>query len=135
MELSEKIKELRERAGLTQEQLAEQMGVQRNTVWRWENKKANLKAENIQSLSSVLKVEASELMSEELSLPDKTIVSDSYEDGRDILTDNKAGHLVFRDGDRVIDIPDTPENKNIYLRIVEQMLNVSGAMGRVKAAV
>ena len=52
MELSEKIKELRERAGLTQEQLAEQMGVQRNTVWRWENKKANLKAENIQSLSS-----------------------------------------------------------------------------------
>lgn len=130
MELSEKIKELRERAGLTQEQLAEQMGVQRNTVWRWENKKANLKAENIQSLSSVLKVEASELMNDESAV---SLISDSYESGRDILTDNKAGHLVFRDGDRVIDIPDTPENKNIYLRVVEQMLNVSGVMGRVKA--
>ena len=125
MELSEKIKELRERAGLTQEELAERMGVQRNTVWRWENKKANLKAENIQSLSSVLEVDASELMREENGMYKMSAKSDRAEDGRDILTDNKAGHLVFRDGNRVIDIPDTPENKNIYIRIVEQMLSTS----------
>ena len=62
MELSDRVKELREQAGLTQEELAEKMGVQRNTVWRWENKKANLRAENIQRLSAVLNIEASDLM-------------------------------------------------------------------------
>lgn len=63
MEIGDKVKELRERAGLTQEELAELMGVQRNTVWRWENKKAGLRGENIQRISTVLNVNASELMS------------------------------------------------------------------------
>ena len=62
MEIGDKVKELRERAGLTQEELAELMGVQRNTVWRWENKKAGLRGENIQRISAVLNVDASELM-------------------------------------------------------------------------
>ena len=128
MDLSEKIRELRERAGLTQEQLAEQMGVQRNTVWRWENKKANLKAENIQSLSSVLNIEASELMKEEYEVPEIKIIPDSCDNGRDILTDNKAGHLIFRHGDTVVDIPDTPENKNLFCRVVEKMLSSSGVV-------
>lgn len=62
MKISEKIKELREKAGLTQEELAERTGVQRNTVWRWENDKAKLKADNIQRLSLVFNVDTSELM-------------------------------------------------------------------------
>lgn len=62
MGIGDKVKELREKAGLTQEELAEKMGVQRNTVWRWENKKANLRADNIQRLSTVLNIDASELM-------------------------------------------------------------------------
>lgn len=66
MEMGDRVKELREKAGLTQEELAERMGVQRNTVWRWENNKANLRAENIQRLSSALNVEATELMPNEI---------------------------------------------------------------------
>ena len=70
MEIGDKVKELRERAGLTQEELAELMGVQRNTVWRWENKKAGLRGENIQRISMVLNVNASELI-----LPDEPDMS------------------------------------------------------------
>ena len=62
MKLGKKIKELREMAGLTQEELAEKMEVQRNTVWRWENQKANLKSDNIRKLASVLNVTPTELM-------------------------------------------------------------------------
>lgn len=62
MELSETIKEFREKAGLTQEELAEKMEVQRNTVWRWENKRANLKADTLQRLSEVLNIPSVELM-------------------------------------------------------------------------
>ena len=68
MELGDRVKELRERAGLTQEELAEKMGVQRNTVWRWENKKATLRAENIQRLSSALNIDASSLMEDTYAL-------------------------------------------------------------------
>lgn len=62
MRLGEKIKEFREKAGLTQEELAEKMEVQRNTVWRWENQKANLKADNVQKLSVVLNVDPTDLI-------------------------------------------------------------------------
>lgn len=62
MNIGDKVKALREKAGLTQEELAERMGVQRNTVWRWENGRAGLRGENIQRMSSVLNVDASELM-------------------------------------------------------------------------
>lgn len=62
MRLGEKIKEFREKAGLTQEELAERMEVQRNTVWRWENQKANLKADNVQKLSVVLNVDPTDLI-------------------------------------------------------------------------
>lgn len=62
MNLGGKIKELREKAGLTQEELAEKMEVQRNTVWRWENQKANLKSDNVRKLSTILNVDPTELM-------------------------------------------------------------------------
>ena len=62
MKLGEKIKELRERAGLTQEELAEKMDVQRNTVWRWENQKANLKSDNVRKLANILNVDSTELI-------------------------------------------------------------------------
>ena len=48
MKIYEKVKEFREKTGLTQEELAEKMGVQRNTVWRWENGKAKISAPSIQ---------------------------------------------------------------------------------------
>ena len=62
MNIGDKVRELREKAGMTQEELADLMGVQRNTVWRWENNRAGLRGENIQRMSSVLNVDASELI-------------------------------------------------------------------------
>lgn len=81
MEISDRLKELREKAGLTQEELAEKMGVQRNTVWRWENKKANLRADNIQRLSSALNIDVSDLMiaDEEQSAYDKPVLENKTE--------------------------------------------------------
>lgn len=34
--LGEKLKEVRLRLGLTQEELGDRLGVRKNTVWRWE---------------------------------------------------------------------------------------------------
>ena len=74
MSLSNKIKEFREKAGLTQEELAEKLEVQRNTVWRWENKKANLKADMLQRLATVLNIPSAELVSMEKEISQQMLL-------------------------------------------------------------
>jgi transcriptional regulator with XRE-family HTH domain len=38
--IGDRIKRSREFKKITQEELADRLGVQRNTIWRWENEKA-----------------------------------------------------------------------------------------------
>jgi transcriptional regulator with XRE-family HTH domain len=53
MTIDKRIKALREKLNLSQEELAEKIGVQRNTVWRWENSKAS-PMESLPSLAKAL---------------------------------------------------------------------------------
>lgn len=63
MSVSNRIKELRERAGLSQIELANMVGVDANTVWRWENDRSS-PSRSIQSLASALKTSVAYLMGE-----------------------------------------------------------------------
>lgn len=63
MGVSNRIKELRERAGLSQIELANMVGVDANTVWRWENDRSS-PSRSIQSLASALKTSVAYLMGE-----------------------------------------------------------------------
>lgn len=131
MKLSEKIKKFREKAGLTQEQLAEKMEVQRNTVWRWENQKANLKADNIHKLSTVLHVDTSDLIDDEdelhelkvssnlanMKVPTKVVMS--TKPSSDVL-----GRIIVKDGDFYVNLPDSSEGYAALLKIVDRRSNV-----------
>ena len=113
MELNNRLKEYRERAGLTQEQLAEQIGVQRNTVWRWENNRATMKADLLRRLSEILNVE-----------PAILIKSDDTVDRKDDPdTQPDTNNLVFEwgGGKRLI-LPNTPETREIFERLVGQAM-------------
>ena len=134
MKLSEKIKEFREKAGLTQEQLAEKMEVQRNTVWRWENKKANLKADNMYRLSTVLHVEPSDLVDDEdvsqglkvesnlpnIKVPTKVIMP--TKPPLDVL-----GRIIVKDGDFYVNLPETSEGYAALLKIVDRRSDMSSS--------
>lgn len=63
MGVSNRIKELRERAGLSQIELANMVGVDANTVWRWENDRSS-PSRSIQSLASALNTSVAYLMGE-----------------------------------------------------------------------
>ncbi|MDR2523727.1 MAG: helix-turn-helix domain-containing protein, partial [Synergistaceae bacterium] len=63
MHTPQRIKELRESHALTQERLAEKIGVQRNTVWRWENGKAS-PMEAIVQIAAALNTTVAYLMGE-----------------------------------------------------------------------
>lgn len=60
--LGEKLWRLREARGLTQEALAEALGVSRQTVSNWENDKATPDAEKLQKLCETLGVSADALL-------------------------------------------------------------------------
>ena len=124
MKLGEKIKEFRENAGLTQEALADKMNVQRNTVWRWENQKANLKADNVQKLSTILNVEPSELIEDD-DISELTLTSnlpDMKVPTKVVLSTKPPaemlGRIVVKDGDFYVNLPDTAEGYNALFQIV-----------------
>ena len=56
------LKLYREKAGKSQKDLAEIVGVQENTVWRWENKRASPSVEIVKALASALHVTEAELL-------------------------------------------------------------------------
>lgn len=64
MELGEKLLELRKKNGLSQELLAKEVGVSRQTVSRWENGKARPTAICIRKLSDIYKMEPEEILGE-----------------------------------------------------------------------
>lgn len=60
--LGEKIRALRDAAGLTQEMLAKKVGVSKNTVLNWEKNKREPRSSEIEALSNALGVEIGDLL-------------------------------------------------------------------------
>lgn len=69
MKLSEKIIRLRKGRGLSQEELAERLGVSRQAVSRWESGTALPDAGNLRQISRLFEVSADYLLDEEQESP------------------------------------------------------------------
>lgn len=59
---SENLKSIRKTKNLSQESLADLMGIQRAQVWRWESGKGNPRLDTLIKLSKILNVNVSELV-------------------------------------------------------------------------
>ncbi|MDD6347386.1 MAG: helix-turn-helix transcriptional regulator [Lachnospiraceae bacterium] len=62
MTFAEKLKQLRERAGLSQEKLAEKLNVSRQVVTKWENESGIPRIENLKALADFFHVTIDELL-------------------------------------------------------------------------
>ena len=65
MSVGTNIKQLRDRAGMTQEELADKLGVARSTVTQWENGWSNPRMGMVQKLAGVFHVTSSDIVSDE----------------------------------------------------------------------
>lgn len=73
MSVSSSIKYLREKNGMTQEQLAEKLDVARSAVTQWERGWSNPRMGMIQKIAGVFSVSVSEIVSEDIHVPDGAI--------------------------------------------------------------
>ena len=71
MKINEKIMNLRKKAGLSQEELAEKLNVTRQTVSKWELGTINPKMDKISEMSKIFNVTLEELTNEEEILEEK----------------------------------------------------------------
>lgn len=69
MTLGQKLKEIRKRFGLSQEQLAEIMNVSRQAITKWENEGGLPDVSNLQELSKVFGITVDYLLNDENQLP------------------------------------------------------------------
>ena len=65
MTFAQKLKELRTRAGMSQEKLAERVGVSRQAITKWETDKGAPEMENLMALSDLFGVSVDELLGRE----------------------------------------------------------------------
>lgn len=65
MTFAEKLKSIRKQAGMTQEQLAEKLGVSRQAVTKWETDAGVPDVENIRAISAMFDISIDELLSNE----------------------------------------------------------------------
>lgn len=68
MLLSERIKEERKKAQLSQEQLADKVGVSRQTIYKWENDQAMPDLKNLKKLAETFNVSVENMLDEEASV-------------------------------------------------------------------
>lgn len=95
MTVAANIKRYREKMGLTQEELAEKLGVARSTVTQWENGWSSPRMGKVQQLARVFHVTTADIVSERIELDthdaDLERVIAAYR------SMNKTGHGVIAD--------------------------------------
>lgn len=106
MGIGKRMKELRKKAGMTQPQLAERVGVHETTIRRWEQETdKGPDTAMIMKLAEVLNVSAENLLSEskEESIDDKPLEKS----------------LVYEwGGHNRVALPNTPETRTLFERLV-----------------
>ena len=65
MTFAQKLKELRTRAGMSQEKLSEKVGVSRQAITKWETDKGAPDMDNLMALSDLFGVSVDELLGRE----------------------------------------------------------------------
>lgn len=100
MNVGERIKRAREALRLSQAALAEAVGVQTNTVWRWENQRATPDVEVISQIAQTLGVPVAYFFCETEKSEGKNVVPPVA--GSD-------APVVFQIGEMRLELPPTPE--------------------------
>ena len=78
MTLGEKIKDLRKKANISQEELAEKVGVSRQAVTKWESDSGLPDIENLKSIAALFNISTDELLDYKKQLLGDVVLEETY---------------------------------------------------------
>lgn len=98
-----KLFELRKKSGLSQEELADKLGVSRQAVSKWERAEASPDTDNLIALSNLYNISLDELIGKEEVINEKVLEDKfDYDDGKDADEekdgDGRKNHMSWLDG-------------------------------------
>ena len=116
---------------LSKKEMAERLNMEYLTFWRKLNGKRGIDVIFLMNIAQVLGTTVAYLLGEtdepriikRENKDDMKVIIQSNDQSREIVS--KPGHLTFRNGDVLIDIPDTPENKQWFNGFLTTALNSS----------
>ena len=113
MQLSQKIKNLRERENLSQTDFGKKIGVKANTVWRWESGQATPQTRILQRICDVFNITLS-------SLIDNTseIIDNPLQKNEDFSIKVGAETMTFKNGEQEFTVP---YDRELSLQILRSM--------------
>ena len=118
MTISANIRQLRKKAGLTQIELAEKLGVSIATLRRWEAGETAPNGTRIIELSNILNVAPDEIVAgaedKEITSPAKVFLPAS---------EKSNGMLVFEGEGTRIELPPTEKGYELFTKLVENLIN------------
>ena len=116
MGVSANIRQLRKKAGLTQIELAEKLGVSIATLRRWEAGETSPTGTRIIELANLLNISPDEVVREnELSRSSRSVIS--YPN-----SENSNGMLVYEGEGTRIELPPTEKGYELFNRLVENLI-------------
>ena len=129
MDFGDKLKQIRMKEGLSQEQLADRIGVSRQAITKWETKKGMPDVENMIILAEIFKITLDELILQETRIQkEKEILSES-ETIYDIdcnkhfdIHMGSAGKIVICSG----------EDEKIHIKLMSNSLDNLGSLYKIK---
>ena len=138
MIVGEKIRQQRRIKGFSQSELSRRVGVSLKTVQRWESGERSPRVEEIQKVAEELDTPVAYLSGETEIVEKPTtsyydtedaqrlqqMLKHSAEDNfRNSVLGWADGLLIYNDGEQVVRLKDTPENKKIFRNMVYEMLD------------
>jgi len=91
MELGEQLQKLREQKNMSREELAQEMNVSRQAVYKWENNKGYPDIENLIKLSDLYNITLDELIKGDRSFQKKIVIDEKKNNIKDL---SDPGFLV-----------------------------------------
>lgn len=118
MTISANIRQLRKKAGLTQIELSDRLGVSIATLRRWEGGETAPNGTRIMELAEVLGAEPDEIISGEESASASGRAKMSF-----APDERQNGMLVFEGGGTRIELPPTDKGYELFRKLVENIVS------------
>ena len=129
MDFGDKLKQIRMKEGLSQEQLADRIGVSRQAITKWETKKGMPDVENMIILAEIFKITLDELILQETRAQKQNEILSESETIYDIdcgkhfdIHMGSAGKIVICSG----------EDEKIHIKLMSNSLDNLGSLYKIK---